>query len=156
VLQIRFDHLQVIGPRHSFAVSKGLEAKLQSPGGTCSSSVVRNKGGAWGWNLSLLVAGEDVDFAGAWLSLTTPACCAGVRLSGCCSRLVACMMCMYCHRRRSKPNLLGGAALASCWHVTCCSLRFHSAACLFVLAPRSNPDLEIRLYQPLHFCTCLG
>jgi hypothetical protein len=31
---------QVIGPRHSFAVSKGLEAKLQSPGGTCSSSEV--------------------------------------------------------------------------------------------------------------------
>jgi hypothetical protein len=55
---------QVIGPRHSFAVSKGLEAKLQSPGGTCSSSEVRSKGGAWGWNLSLLVAGEDVDFAG--------------------------------------------------------------------------------------------
>jgi hypothetical protein len=57
-------NVQVIGPRHAFAVSKGLEAKLQSHGGTCSSSVVRNKGGAWGWNLTLLVAGEDVDFAG--------------------------------------------------------------------------------------------
>eukprot|EP00882_Tetradesmus_deserticola_P000993 GHRQ01001075.1.p1 GENE.GHRQ01001075.1~~GHRQ01001075.1.p1 ORF type:complete len:526 (+),score=212.02 GHRQ01001075.1:337-1914(+) len=55
--------MQNIGPRHAFAVSKGLEAKLQSHGGTCSSSVVRNKGGAWGWNLTQLVAGEDVDFA---------------------------------------------------------------------------------------------
>ncbi|WIA42308.1 hypothetical protein OEZ86_008322 [Tetradesmus obliquus] len=57
--------MQVIGPRHAFAVSKGLEAKLQSPGAACSSSNVRSKGGAWGWDLSLLVAGEDVDFADA-------------------------------------------------------------------------------------------
>jgi hypothetical protein len=53
---------QVIGPRHAFAVSKGLEAKLTSSGGSCNTSNVRKHGGAWGWNLTLLVSGEDVDF----------------------------------------------------------------------------------------------
>lgn len=44
--------LQVIGPRHAFVISRGLEAKLLSAGGACSSSAVRSKGGAFGWNLT--------------------------------------------------------------------------------------------------------
>eukprot|EP00879_Flechtneria_rotunda_P004342 GHRR01004592.1.p1 GENE.GHRR01004592.1~~GHRR01004592.1.p1 ORF type:complete len:504 (+),score=131.98 GHRR01004592.1:295-1806(+) len=55
--------MQVIGPRHAFAVSKGLEAKLKVSGAACHSHKVRDKGGAWGWELTALVAGEDVDFA---------------------------------------------------------------------------------------------
>eukprot|EP00775_Hariotina_reticulata_P001846 gene1846-2179_t len=54
--------MQVTGPRHAFAVSKGFEAKLTSSGGSCSTTNVRKHGGAWGWNLTLLVSGEDVDF----------------------------------------------------------------------------------------------
>ena len=57
--------LQNIGPRHAFAVSKGVEAKLRVPGGACSSSRIRQQGGAWSWDLSLLVRGEDVDFVEA-------------------------------------------------------------------------------------------
>lgn len=57
--------MQVIGPRHAFAVSKGLEAKLRVSGGSCSSSRIRKQGGAWSWDLSLLVRGEDVDFVDA-------------------------------------------------------------------------------------------
>lgn len=57
--------LQNIGPRHSFALSKGVEAKLRVPGGACSSSRIRQQGGAWSWDLSLLVRGEDVDFVEA-------------------------------------------------------------------------------------------
>lgn len=56
---------QVIGPRHAFAVSKGLEAKVRAPGGACSSTRIRQQGGAWAWDLSLLVGGEDVDFVDA-------------------------------------------------------------------------------------------
>lgn len=56
---------KVIGPRHAFALSKGLEAKLRVPGGACSSTRIREQGGAWSWDLSLLVRGEDVDFVDA-------------------------------------------------------------------------------------------
>lgn len=52
----------MIGPRHAFAIAKGLEAKLRVAGGACSSSRIRQQGGAWSWDLSLLVRGEDVDF----------------------------------------------------------------------------------------------
>jgi hypothetical protein len=57
--------MQVIGPRHAFAVSKGLEAKLRVAGGACSSNRIRQQGGAWSWDLSLLVQGDDVDFVDA-------------------------------------------------------------------------------------------
>jgi mTERF domain-containing protein len=55
--------MQVIGPRHAFAVSKGLEAKLLTSGAACSSKTVRKHGGGFGWDLTSLVAGEDVEFA---------------------------------------------------------------------------------------------
>lgn len=55
--------LQIIGPRHAFVLSKGLEAKLLTSGAACSSKAVREHGGAFGWDLTALVAGEDVDFA---------------------------------------------------------------------------------------------
>lgn len=65
VLPVSCHLLQNIGPRHAFAVSKGVEAKLRVPGGACSSSRIRQQGGAWSWDLSLLVRGEDVDFVEA-------------------------------------------------------------------------------------------
>ncbi|KAF8057245.1 RSP2 [Scenedesmus sp. PABB004] len=51
--------MQVIGPRHAFAVSRGLEAPLRAAGGACGSARVRDAGGAWAWDLTALVSGED-------------------------------------------------------------------------------------------------